>query len=282
MPGHPNATLAGHAIPTVAFPFWDHTFVTSSCGLVWSCFGNTTYPNPICQNQGDSSIANCLSKPNGTAGLTYFVNGVCHQASNRILHPAGIDVRAARGYGLSLFRYGIYGKNLPSPALSACYPPGPGTAPASSGPSGPSASGQAASRTTKAFGNSTELEGSSLDKHPERISELYSLVQSTPGLKLEASVFLQLSKIQEILWSVEDELFLNFQAKRITASTFYDMTMEATRIAMHSAHRLMGDRFFLLFGEAGLKPECMMDREVFIHMQNVQGDVRSNGLPYDG
>ncbi|HEY7840688.1 MAG TPA: hypothetical protein VIC61_03895, partial [Gammaproteobacteria bacterium] len=45
------------------------------------------------------------------AGITcYAVNGVCHQAANRILYHAGITVLGARGYGVSESLYGTYGR----------------------------------------------------------------------------------------------------------------------------------------------------------------------------
>jgi len=41
----------------------------------------------------------------------YNVTGWCHQMANRILRPAGVDVSAARGYGISYFFWGKYGRD---------------------------------------------------------------------------------------------------------------------------------------------------------------------------
>jgi hypothetical protein len=49
------------------------------------------------------------------------VNGVCHQAANRILLPAGITVRGARGYDVSESLFGTYGR--PRGAFGTCRAP---------------------------------------------------------------------------------------------------------------------------------------------------------------
>jgi hypothetical protein len=46
---------------------------------------------------------------------------VCHQAANRILLPAGITVRGARGYGVSEALFGTYGR--PRGAFGTCRAP---------------------------------------------------------------------------------------------------------------------------------------------------------------
>ena len=57
-------------------------------------------------------MADCISKPWSTAKLVYGITGVCHQTANRILWPAGVTVRQARGYWASWLLYGTYGKGL--------------------------------------------------------------------------------------------------------------------------------------------------------------------------
>ncbi|HVO65766.1 MAG TPA: hypothetical protein VMT12_04705 [Syntrophales bacterium] len=60
---------------------------------------------------GSTKRADSIAKPDERAGITcYLVNGVCHQAANRILLPAGILVSAARGYSVSSAIFGTYGK----------------------------------------------------------------------------------------------------------------------------------------------------------------------------
>jgi hypothetical protein len=55
--------------------------------------------------------ADCIAHPDEKAGIKcYLINGVCHQAANRILLPAGITVNGARGYTVSNALYGVYGR----------------------------------------------------------------------------------------------------------------------------------------------------------------------------
>lgn len=97
------ATLTGR--------YWgSHTYVTSSDGLEWECGGGTYGPiNPICSGTGSSSIANCISQGwRSMAGITYGVNGVCHQAANRILYETG-QIVWFWAYYTSFPLYGHYG-----------------------------------------------------------------------------------------------------------------------------------------------------------------------------
>jgi hypothetical protein len=63
------------------------------------------------QAGGSTVRANDIAEPNERAGITcYLINGLCHQAANRILLPAGITVNGVRGYALSNALYGTYGR----------------------------------------------------------------------------------------------------------------------------------------------------------------------------
>lgn len=114
-----NGTLTGHSIKMVGLAA-DHTYVTSSEGHVWSCFGRGHGGKQICSGIGNIDQADCLSKPDSKAGIVYAVTGVCHQAANRILYPSGKTVSAARGYRWSVFAYGTYGKD---PLTGTSYSP---------------------------------------------------------------------------------------------------------------------------------------------------------------
>src|SRR5262245_44874975 len=120
----------------------DHTYVQcGSGGKSWSCWGGNTGGTAFNQGIGSTARADKIATPTGKAGITcYLVNGVCHQAANRILIPAGILVSGARGYTLSSLIFGTYGKigsmrcSAPlnvypnvSGDLAACTPPGGGT-----------------------------------------------------------------------------------------------------------------------------------------------------------
>src|SRR5947208_2378474 len=120
MAGVASATLRGCVIAAIPTFWWDHTYVESTCGLKWGCFGRDGGGNLLASGTGSSIIADCLSQPNSEAGISYRKTGVCHQAANRILHPAGVTVANCRGYAVSVFRYNTYGKGA-WPQLSNCY-----------------------------------------------------------------------------------------------------------------------------------------------------------------
>ena len=90
----------------------DHTYVEcGNGGKGWKCWGGKSGGTEFNRGTGSTKRADCIAKPNERAGITcYLVNGVCHQAANRILLPAGILVTAARGYSVSSAVFGAYGK----------------------------------------------------------------------------------------------------------------------------------------------------------------------------
>ncbi len=105
--------------------------MASDAGHLWGCFGRDSGGIEICSGSGDIAFAYCLSYPRGKrlglpqyAGITYGIEGVCHQAANRILYPVGngsLLVTRARGYGLSQTLYGPYGPGgINWPELAKC------------------------------------------------------------------------------------------------------------------------------------------------------------------
>jgi hypothetical protein len=115
-----TATLAAYSLPAAVPPFGlfaDHTYVLSSDGYEWGCWGRWQGGAVIvgASGQGDSTVANCLSQANSRAGIAYAITGVCHQTANRILYPAAVTVSNARGYwGASHPLYGVYGRIFPA------------------------------------------------------------------------------------------------------------------------------------------------------------------------
>jgi hypothetical protein len=76
-----NETLEGFA--TVGQTIF-HTYVKSSCGASWGCWGGTTGGISICGGTGSSVEADCIDGKDD-AGILYYITGVCHQIANRIL-----------------------------------------------------------------------------------------------------------------------------------------------------------------------------------------------------
>ena len=69
----------------------DHTYVKCSTdNAAWRCFGEQTGGNPLRRGDGSTMRADKIAGPNEDGNLNcYLINGVCHQAANRILLPAG-------------------------------------------------------------------------------------------------------------------------------------------------------------------------------------------------
>jgi len=103
---------------------FSHTFVTSP-NYDWNCFGHgkdsisqatrlqsgtgSTYEEWALEVYGQYWGTNYQDQQHAAAGVTVRVNGVCHNASNRILALAGADVSDADGDAVVLLMYGKYG-----------------------------------------------------------------------------------------------------------------------------------------------------------------------------
>lgn len=104
--------VAWHYPTQLALELADHTYVAcGNGGKAWSCWGGKTGGNSLVQGTCSTRRADAIAEADERAGITcYLVNGVCHQAANRILMPAGVTVQNARGYGLSMSIFGVYGR----------------------------------------------------------------------------------------------------------------------------------------------------------------------------
>jgi hypothetical protein len=109
----PQGLLNGFALPAQVWPAADHTYVTSSHGHAWGCYGRSAGGILICSGLGNTDVADCLAQPNCEAGINYGINGLCHQMSNRILLPAQQFVSQAAYYRYSFSLFGAYGATRP-------------------------------------------------------------------------------------------------------------------------------------------------------------------------
>lgn len=117
-------TLVAFRYPTNVFAqLADHTYVAcGTLGKVWGCWGGKTGGTALRRAPGSTLRADRIAEPDERAGITcYLINGVCHQAANRILLPAGITVHGARGYSVSEALFGTYGR--PRGFLGLCRAP---------------------------------------------------------------------------------------------------------------------------------------------------------------
>lgn len=119
-------TLVGLAKTTwLAARGADHTYVQCGSGAIaWGCWGSKAGGRIINSGPGSTKQADAIAGLDERAGITsYLVNGVCHQAANRVLFPAGRLVLLARGYGLSRSIFGPYGRSTTlSPAPFQQHP----------------------------------------------------------------------------------------------------------------------------------------------------------------
>jgi hypothetical protein len=112
--------LVARQLPTLG-GVADHTYVECGTGAkAWGCFGRKAGGHEIRRAPGSTIRADAIAGSDEHAGITcYLLNGVCHQAANRILDPAGINASGARGYGLSTAVYGPFGR----PRFPPCFSP---------------------------------------------------------------------------------------------------------------------------------------------------------------
>lgn len=101
----------------------DHTYVTCGTGRkAWGCWGGKTGGTELRRGAGSTRQADAIAEADERARIKcYLINGVCHQAANRILFPAGITVRGARGYDVSEAMFGTYGR--PRGPFGTCLSP---------------------------------------------------------------------------------------------------------------------------------------------------------------
>jgi hypothetical protein len=120
-------TLIGMTIPlniVIIGKLADHTYVECTGGKTWKCWGRSAGGRNIASGSASTKRADAIATQNGTAsnqcaGLQlYLVNGVCHQAANRILIQTGKTIKAAHGYWLSSSLFGPYGRVLFWPVSS--------------------------------------------------------------------------------------------------------------------------------------------------------------------
>lgn len=106
-------TLVVRHYPTKLFlKAADHTYVECGTGARgWKCWGGKTGGKFLRSANGSTRRADAVAQPDEKAGITcYLVNGVCHQAANRILDQSSITVDGARGYSLSVSLFGVFGR----------------------------------------------------------------------------------------------------------------------------------------------------------------------------
>jgi hypothetical protein len=257
MAGVSGATLEAWTIPLVGASFFDHTYVVSSCGLQWGCYGRSTGGIFLRSRIGNSAIADCLAQPNGKAGIRYGLTGVCHQIANRILHSAGITVDGCGGYNFSVATWGKTGRP-PWPELQACY--SGGTVAAASPVTGGS------------VGQSGNLSGSTGVHHiPQssmemmQLTEFLALAENALGNRLDEGTRRSLRKIQRDFIRRQTQLARVLDLEAMSPEEYLGQFNALLKTMMDRMRATLGEeRFNIVFGEAGRHPEGLVDRDTFM------------------
>ena len=121
-----TVTLRAHAaisswrpIPQLGEWPLTHVFVSTPGGLSWGCFGRDLQDEPDAKIivEGPALLAWVREIAGGVtkqscAGVDFKVSGICHNAANRLLIPAGVDVSDAPGNEIATPIFGKYGLGL--------------------------------------------------------------------------------------------------------------------------------------------------------------------------
>jgi hypothetical protein len=239
----------------------DHTYVTSSCGLLWGCWGRNSGGQSIRGSIGNSIIADCLSQPNSQAGIVYGITGVCHQTANRILHPAATTVAGCNGYVQSAFVYGAYGRRNWT-ELSKCYPVGTAIARNSGGSKSQQGDDMTGKDTYDQAVSGPKVTAE--NGETSRLNELAALVEMALGRPLDAPTFQALAIAQSELWKSQENLETMLQRGDVHPEDYLKRLNSAIEHSMQLSLRVLGrERFDAIFGEAGRHPEDLVDRAIF-------------------
>lgn len=247
--------IRGYAIPVyINIPNTErpihHTYVIAADGSKWGCFGRDEGGTEICSGFAYASEATCLDRPDGTCGIIYGLNGVCHQTSNRILFSSGkTRVDQAGGYRVSSFLWGHYGR-LRHPRRTGCV-------------RRVSNDDILEEHDMSAF----EFARGSLDatEDDERIVELIETINEEFDGALDRDKVVLLIRIQRALWDRQDTLRSQLEAKEIDEEHYLSELNYALKRSMKESEALLGEKDFgRLFGAAGHAPEDLIDRETFL------------------
>jgi len=210
-------------------------------------------------------MADCLSQPLSQAGIRYAVTGVCHQTSNRILHPAGaITVNGCRGYAWSVSLFGHYGLGS-WPEKLTCYSGGTST-----GGGGADKPPDA----LKGFKELSEDDASNYatgmtDPEATRESELSWLIQTALGHPLDIITFERLNAAHAKLRATQTQLMSQLDSGRLTPADYLLALDNATGTWTAQSREILGvQRHATVFGDAEMTATDLIDVDVFLSQQS--------------
>jgi hypothetical protein len=262
-PDRQMAILSGYTIPTQLRASWDHVYVADDNGNSWSCFGRDNGGIVICSGIADATFAECLSHARGGqfgfevyADLTFLIDGVRHQAANRILYSIGGSatiVDKANGYGWSSYLYGTYGLGedvAPWPRLTHCA-----SVRFSAGPAAPVVSSpvrQNQSKTSQLADGIREIyrhAGSVTDEELIRRQELEALARDRMGNDFDSAKIANVAELHRYWRFQQRELADKVKRGEISPDEYVAALKQATSVTAQYCEMILGvDGFQLLFG----------------------------------
>jgi hypothetical protein len=103
------------------------------------------------------------------------------------------------------------------------------------------------------------------DEKLTNLSELAALVEMKLGEPLDKPTFMALAQIQTDLQTTQEELGARLESHSITPDTYLVRSDFELRRSMDLSRKLLGaDRFKAIFGDFGLDPGGLIDRERFL------------------
>lgn len=257
MPLSASETLSG----LITSPL-SHTYVTSTCGASWDCWGGKTGGSVVCQGTGSSIEADCIAGSKGRAGIVYWVTGLCHQTANRILWPAKTQLPDHIPEVLASYAvFEEYGHDLPGfetwdQLRTRCAGPpssgqvsGSSQAPGSGGP----ARGAASSYEVE-FSHGSRLSmtsfTSSAEFPPDRRAKLVALIRRKLDRRVDAKTIDGLVEMQTTLQARQRHLAKLVISHEITREKYIEDLDAAMKLASEVGKGLLGPQdFHKLYGE---------------------------------
>jgi hypothetical protein len=276
------AQLTGFALPVQGLRFWDHTYATSDDGHIWPCFGRSSGGSVVARGSGDSALADCLSRPIDMnkvppvfAGLKYGLTGVCHQAVNRILYPAGITVAQARGYRFSFALYHQYGSG-PWPELAGCVTmvsKGGSELKASQRPARSTVSKSKDARLSRRvlgiYSQPRVFERLGSDENALALGreEFRALTDTYLGEDYDQAKVAEVARLQQAMQLEQRTLARRFESGELDAETYLSSLNDLITRTFAQSEKVLGRADFAkLFGLPAAEAGNLVDRETFLRV----------------
>lgn len=237
--------------------------MTSEEGDAWGCWGGSSGGAEVCSGSGSVPVARCVAGADGCASIRYMIDGVCHQAANRILRPCGATVTNARGYNVSFITYGQYGHGAWrwTDCCIAC------DAEHLLGGSGPSGGPPGLDESEARY----VPQPNDRDEHIRScVARFEQLIDAAPE-PIERTLVERADQAVAAMTARQFDLLSSFEQRHLAADEFYRSFTDATREGYTRVDQALGrDRFLRLFGAPPEAVAELFDPEAFAKAQQAR------------